>query len=262
MMEARMIMHPSDAKAIEALRQLKGFDALTRKAMEYGYEHLVRGENLGEMVHVTNDNFPKVYQPFQEVVQSVGIEMPELYIYNNPVMNAYTYGDTNLFVAVSSSVIEKLSTDELKSVMAHECGHILCHHTLYNTMLAILINTGVALELISESLLMPITAALRYWSRCSEYSADRCAAAVVGERTFQMENLKMTCGLAEVQGSPYQLVDQARQYEEHRSGSLWDRLQQTFRILFYTHPQSCQRALEIDRWKHSWQYRQLRLNNQ
>ena len=168
MMEARMIMHPSDAKAIETLRSLKGFDTLTRLAMEYGYERLIRGENLGEMVHVTNDNFPKVYKPFREVVYSVGIAMPELYIYNDPVMNAYTYGDTNPFVAVSSSVIEKLSQEELKSVLAHECGHILCRHTLYNTMLAILINTSFALELLSESLLMPIYAGLRYWSRCRQ----------------------------------------------------------------------------------------------
>lgn len=258
MMDASMIMHPSDAKAIGALRSLKGFDSLVSLTMEYGYERLLRGENLGEMVQVNAVNFPKVYYPFRDVVCSVGITEPELYIYNDPVMNAYTYGDANPFVAVSSSVVEKLTEDELKSVLAHECGHILCRHTLYNTMLAILINTGFALELISYSLLQPIYAALRYWSRCSEYSADRCAAVVVGERTFQMENLKMTCGLAEVQGSPYQLVEQARAYEQHSAQSLWDRLQQSLRILYNTHPQSCQRALEIDRWKNSWQYKELR----
>ena len=260
-MEASMIMHPSDAKAIGALRSLKGFDKMVSLTMEYGYERLIRGENLGEMVQVNAVNFPKVYYPFQDVVRAVGIAEPELYIYNDPVMNAYTYGDTNPFVAVSSSVVEKLTEDELRSVLAHECGHILCRHTLYNTMLAILINTGFALELISLSLLRPIYAALRYWSRCSEYSADRCAAAVVGELTFQMENLKMTCGLSEIHGSPYQLVEQARAYEQHRTQSLMDRVQQTTRILFNTHPQSCQRALEIDRWKNSWQYRELRKTN-
>lgn len=258
MMDASMIMHPSDAKAIGALRSMKGFDSLVSLTMEYGYERLLRGENLGEMVQVNAVNFPKVYYPFQDVVRSVGITEPELYIYNDPVMNAYTYGDANPFVAVSSSVVEKLTEDELKSVLAHECGHIICRHTLYNTMLAILINTGFALELVSLSLLRPVYAALRYWSRCSEYSADRCAAAVVGELTFQMENLKMTCGLSEIHGSPYQLVEQARAYEQHRTQSLLDRVQQTTRILFNTHPQSCQRALEIDRWKKSWQYKELR----
>lgn len=255
-----MIMHPEDAKAIQVLRSLKGFDKIARFAMNYGYEHLIRGENLGEMIQVNSENFPQVYYPFLQVVNAVGIEEPELYIYNDPVMNAYTYGDTNPFIAVSSSTIEKLNQEELKGVLAHECGHILCHHTLYNTMLAILLNTGFAVQLISETVLMPIMAALRYWSRCSEYSADRCAAAVVGERTFQMENLKMTCGLREVYGNPYQLVEQARGYEEHCTNSIWDRIQQTLRTLFYTHPQSCQRALEIDRWKNSWQYKTLYKN--
>ncbi|MBP3257830.1 MAG: M48 family metallopeptidase [Bacteroidales bacterium] len=257
-MDARMIMHPSDVKAIQAIKSLRGFDDLVRLAMDYGYEHLIRGENLGEMIKVTSENFPQVYYPFLKVIRRVGIDEPELYIYNDPVMNAYTYGDTAPFVAISSSVVEKLNQDELMGVLAHECGHIVCHHTLYNTILAMLINGGFALNILSETLLMPIYAALRYWSRCSEFSADRCSAAVVGERTFQMENLKMTCGLAEVYGSPYQLVEQAREYQNHCTVTLWDRLQQSFRVLFNTHPQSCQRALEIDRWKYSWQYRHLR----
>ena len=261
-MDARMIMHPEDAKAIECLRRIKGLDKVARFAMDYGYEHLIRGENLGEMVRIDGNNFPQVYYPFLKVVQAVGIEEPELYIYNSPVMNAYTYGDSRPFIAVSSSTVEKLRQDELMGVLAHECGHILCRHTLYNTMLAILINTSLLTHIISETLLMPIIAALRYWSRCSEYSADRCSAAVVGERVFQMENLKMTCGIGEIFGSPYQLVEQARRYNEHRNQSFWDKLQQNLRTLFYTHPQSCLRALEIDRWKESWQYKTLFNNNQ
>ena len=100
-------------------------------------------------------------------------------------------------------------------------------------------------------------AGLRYWRRCGELSADRCAAAVVGEKVFQMQMLKLTCGLGEVHGSPYQLVEQAREYESLQNASWWNRIQQKMRIMFYTHPQMCHRALEIDRWKKSWQYRQL-----
>ena len=150
-----------------------------------------------------------------------------------------------------------MSRDELKCVIAHECGHIICHHTLYLTMLAILENLGFALQIVSEALLLPLLAGLRYWRRCGELSADRCAAAVVGEKVFQMQMLKLTCGLGEVHGSPYQLVEQAREYESMQNASWWNRIQQEMRIMFYTHPQMCHRALEIDRWKKSWQYRQL-----
>lgn len=256
-MDAMMIMHPDDAKAIEVLRSIKGFDKVARVAMDYGYERLYRGENLGEMVQVNSENFPQVYYPFLEVVKAVGIDEPEIFIYNDPIMNAFTYGDNNPFIAISSSMVEKMSRDELKCVIAHECGHIICHHTLYLTMLAILENLEFALQIVSEALLLPLLAGLRYWRRCGELSADRCAAAVVGEKVFQMQMLKLTCGLGEIHGSPYQLVEQAREYESMQNASWWNRIQQEMRIMFYTHPQMCHRALEIDRWKKSWQYRQL-----
>ena len=205
--------------------------------MEYGYEQVFRGENMGFMVRVNSQNFPELYQAFKGVVKRVDVREPELYIYNDPVMNAYTYGETNTFVAVSNSLIEKMTIDEVRCILAHECGHILCQHTLYNTLLRTIEELG---------------------SRKSELTADRCAAAVVGERTFQTAMLKLTCGMSTIQGSPYQLVEQAREYRRFENDSWWNRIQQNCRVAFNSHPQMCERAYEIDRWKDSWQYRRLR----
>ena len=225
-------MHPEDAKALQMLKKLKGFDDLIRCMMENGYEKQFRGDNLGCYLKV-NDH-------------------------NDPVMNAYTYGETNTFVAISSSLIERLSIDELRSVMAHECGHILCQHTLYNTLLRTIEELGTLLQIISYSALGPILMAMQYWSRKSELSADRCEAAVVGVEVYQRTLLKLTCGLSKIEGSPYQLVEQAREYHQMKQESWWDVIQQNCRIAFNSHPQSCERAWEIDRWKNSWQYRKLR----
>ncbi|WP_294242841.1 M48 family metallopeptidase, partial [Pseudobutyrivibrio sp.] len=259
-MQAKDIMHPEDAKALQILKKLRGFDDLIRVMMENGYEKQYRGDNLGCYLKVSDSNYKDIYQLFKGVVRQVGIKMPELYIYNDPVMNAYTYGETNTFVAISSSLIERLSIDELRSVMAHECGHILCHHTLYNTLLRTIEELGTLLQIISYSALGPILMAMQYWSRKSELSADRCEAAVVGDEVYQRTLLKMTCGLSKIEGSPYQLVEQAREYHQMKHESWWDVIQQNCRIAFNSHPQSCERALEIDRWKHSWQYRKLRSN--
>jgi Zn-dependent protease with chaperone function len=256
-MKASDIMHPEDAKALQMLRKIKGFDAFIRTSMEYGYEQVFRGENLGMMVKVNAQNYPSLYAAFKSVVRKVGIKEPELFIYNDPVMNAYTYGETNTFVALSSSIVEKLNTDEVSGIIAHECGHILCKHTLYNTLLRTIEELGLLLQVISYSTLGPILMAMQYWSRKSELSADRCAAAVVGERTFQTAMLKLTCGMAEIKGSPYQLVEQAREYHRFENDSWWNRIQQNCRVAFNSHPQMCERAYEIDRWKHSYQYRKL-----
>ena len=89
-MKASDIMHPEDAKALRMLKKIKGFDAFIRTSMEYGYEQVYRGENMGFMLTVNRQNFPELYQAFKDVVKRVCIREPELYVYNDPVMNAYT----------------------------------------------------------------------------------------------------------------------------------------------------------------------------
>ncbi len=256
-MEAREIMHPNDAKAIQVFSRLKGFNAIAAIAMSYGYERLYRGENLGELIKVNDENFTDVDKGLQEVVARVGIEKPELFIYNSPEMNAYTYGNDAPFIAISSAMVGKMDSQELRSILAHECGHILCQHTLYLMMLTIMENAGDLFGLLSDTVFFPCLMALRYWIRSSELSADRCAAAVVGEETFQRAMLKMTSGLPEIHGDPYQLVWQAAEYEKLCGDSVWDKIQQAGRVAFNTHPQMCQRALEAHRWCKSWQYRKL-----
>ena len=87
-MEAKDIMHPEDAKALQMLKKLKGFDDLIRLMMENGYEKQERGYNLGDYLKVNDNNYKDIYQLFKGVVKQVGIKMPELYIYNDPEMNA------------------------------------------------------------------------------------------------------------------------------------------------------------------------------
>ena len=55
-----------------------------------------------------------------------------------------------------------------------------------------------------------------------------------------------------------QLVEQAKEYHRFVNESWWNRIQQNCRVAFNSHPQMCERAWEIDRWKNSWQYKNLR----
>ena len=256
-MQVKDILHPADEKALTTLRRLPLFDRFVRKVMEYGGESYCKGENLGCTVRVTKSNFPQLYPILEETCQEVGIAMPEVYVYNDPVMNAYTYGETRPFVAISNSLIERLDPDEFKCVFAHECGHILCKHTLYNTMVAIITDLADDFGIISGAIYAPLQMALQYWSRKSELSADRCAAAVCGEETFQRSMLKLTSGVTKIVGSPYQLVEQAKEYMALQKASWWMRIQQNCRVAWESHPQMCLRAYEIDRWSHSPIYRRL-----
>jgi len=258
MIKAIDIMHPEDRKALQILQEIPYIDSIGRSIMEFGYERLFRGENLASMVKATSSCMPRIYTLMQVISEKVGIPMPEVYVYNDPVMNAFTYGETNPFVCISSSSIERLDDQELMCLMAHECGHILCKHVLYNSVVKVLKDIGVRFGIISYTLSGPIYLALQYWSRRSEFSADRCAAATMGERVFQFMTLKIASGLMDVGSDPYQLVKQAKEYHCHENNSLWNKIQQNCRVAFFSHPQMVNRAWEIDRWKESYSYRVIR----
>ena len=113
-MRAMDIMYPEDAKAIQVIRSVPGCERLIRTYLQLGYERQLRGENLANCVQVTSESFPRIYTLFREVVRKVGIQEPELYVYNDPVINGYTFGETRPFVALSSSLIEHLDEEELK----------------------------------------------------------------------------------------------------------------------------------------------------
>ena len=70
--------------------------------------------------------------------------------------------------------------------------------------------------------------------------------------------LKMVSGLQDTGTDYYQFVRQAKEYHSLENGSLWNKIQQNCRVAFYSHPQMVNRAYEIDRWKGSYAYNQLR----
>ncbi len=258
MITVNMIMHPEDQKAIRVLKNIPYIEKICRSILKMAYEKLYKGENLAMMVKVDETYMPELHEDLLSVANAIGIQAPELYIYNDPVMNAFTFGETNPYVCVSSSLIEKMNREERKAIIAHECGHILCHHVLFNSVAEFIRICGRDLGVISYTMTGPIILALQYWSRRSELSADRCAAAVVGERAFQSSLLKLAVGLSNSGNDPYRLVRQAKEYHVHENNDVWSIIQQNCRMALYSHPQNVNRAYEIDRWKKSCTYKRIR----
>lgn len=256
-MDAKQFIHPEDAKALRVLKRMPFFETVVRAIMEDSGERLFYGEHLAMMVRVNAKNYPVLHKLFKKVVKACGISCPDLYVYNDPVPNAYTYGETSPIVAVSSGLLNLMEEDELKSVLAHECGHIVCHHTLYTTMVHILLNLADVSIGISHVLMAPIELGLMYWSRRSEYSADRCSVLVAGEEATQRAMLKLASGTREIVGNSLQLVEQGKEYVALTEESWIDKVQQNGRMAFYSHPQMCIRALEIHRWAKSNLFRRL-----
>lgn len=77
--------------------------------------------------------------------QAVGIQMPEVAIFNSPIVNAFATGmsrDSSL-VAVSSGLLDMMTKDEAEAVIGHEISHIANGDMVTLTLIQGVVNTFV-----------------------------------------------------------------------------------------------------------------------
>lgn len=171
-------IHPSDKKALDALKAIPGFDLVLKKFMGIVGEKMFQIETTSSYLKLGTDQLPEIYNILVKVCCKLQIDVPELYLALDRTPNAATYGDTDVFIVINSGLIETMTLEQIETVIAHECGHIVCHHVLYHTMGRYIL-TGAELfvnGLISRAIVTSLQYAFAYWMRCSEFSADRVSA--------------------------------------------------------------------------------------
>ena len=137
------LMHPQDRSAIAAMEALPGFSTVMKWILTGAVEKLKYGENIGDNLKLGPKQLPEYYDMLVEVCDTLGIkDIPELYLSMNPYPNAETCGEQCVFIKMTSGLLESLSADEVKTVLAHECGHILFKHVRY-LMLAQALKLGL-----------------------------------------------------------------------------------------------------------------------
>ena len=130
----REYYHDQDRQALEALKEIPGFTGALKAFMKVFNEKMMHGLNMSSKIRLGPEQLPEIYAYLPPICTALGIEEPEFYLEMDPFPNAYTYGDSQVFITVTSGLLEHMEEDEIKAVLAHECGHIACRHVLYHTM--------------------------------------------------------------------------------------------------------------------------------
>ena len=83
---------------------------------------------------------PQVYRAVREISSRIHIPMPKLYWISTRTPNAFATGRSpnHAAVAVTSGLVELMSEEELKGVLAHELSHVTNRDTLVMTIAAAL----------------------------------------------------------------------------------------------------------------------------
>lgn len=76
---------------------------------------------------VTRAEMPEIYNLLENLCISRGIPMPQFEIIDSPALNAFASGINRKTyrIVLTRGIIERLSTDELEGVIAHELTHIM-----------------------------------------------------------------------------------------------------------------------------------------
>ena len=258
MIKASDFIHPEDAAALRQLEGIPGFPALVKKILSLGFEELQYGLNMATAIRLSPTQLPNLYNHLPPICRKLGIQEPEFYLQMNPMPNAYTFGDTRIFITITSGLVEMMDDEELDAVIAHECGHIVCHHVLYHSIAQIIFSGAASLGILGP-LALPIQLALLYWSRKSELSCDRCGCVITSPEII-------TRVMARLSGGPRAITQeinfdewarQADRYDEIKNENLWNKSLQLYAIAKQDHPFAAVRVREILKWGQSPQYQNL-----
>ena len=154
---------------------------------------------------VDETSAPQFYRMVAELAQRAGLPMPRVYVIDEAAPNAFATGRNpeHAAVAATTGIMQVLSANELRAVMAHELSHVLHRDILISTIsatmagaISMLANFAVffggrdsegrpanPIAGIAVALLAPLAASLIQLaiSRAREFEADRGGAELSGD---------------------------------------------------------------------------------
>lgn len=255
-------IHPADSKALAALRAIPGIDTALKKLLEVTGESAIRVTFMASAVKVTPEQCPDLHAKLQIACTTLGVDMPDLYIQQNPVVNAFTGGVEKPIIVLHSSLIERLNEEETLAVIAHEVGHIHAEHVLYLTaaqlILAIatipLASLPIA-AILKEILTATMRGALLAWMRRAELSCDRAALLVVQDPHVVGRTMMKLAGGTFASKINYELfLEQAREFQKNYDENKLDKFWADIINAGLSHPFPIWRISEILKWVESGEY--------
>ncbi len=256
-------IHPADSKALAALKAIPGIDTGLKKLLAVTGESAIRVTFMASAIKVTPKQCPDLYAKLQVACTTLGVDMPELYVQQNPIVNAFTGGVEKPIIVLHSGLIERLNDEETLAVIAHEVGHIHAEHVLYLTaarLMEALANVSVARllpgsDIINFLVSAGISSALLAWARRAELSCDRAALLVTQDpHVIGRTMMKLGGGTFASKIDYDQFLEQAREFQRNYDEKKLDRFWADMLNAGLSHPFPVWRVSEILKWVEGGEY--------
>jgi Zn-dependent protease with chaperone function len=259
-------IHPADSKALAALKAIPGIDTALKKLLAVTGESAIRVMFMASAVKVTPTQCPDLHAKLQIACTTLGVDMPDMFIQQNPQVNAFTGGVEKPVIVLHTSLIERLNDEETLAVIAYEVGHIHAEHVLYLTaarLMEALANLSVARlipgsEIIKFIVSAGISSALLAWARRAELSCDRAALLVTQDaHVIGRTMMKLAGGTMASKIDYEKFLDQAREFQKNYDENKLDKFWADILNAGLSHPFPIWRVSEILKWVEDGQYQEL-----
>ena len=246
----------ADRWALDKLKKVPLLPLVIRKFHEVGFDRWFYCMNMSMSVRCGPRQYPTLYRMLEESCKTLDMPVPELYLSNNPIPNAFAGGVERPYITLRSGIVNNMTDEQLYHVIGHELGHIKAEHVLYFNVGAVLF---AILDLLGRRTLgttdvaaYALVLAFYEWSRQAEFSADRAGLLVTQSLDVSIDaEIALTAGNTRHDGEANreEFLNQARAYQDADTldnvgkavlFALWGKT--------FTHPMPVHRVQELERW--------------
>lgn len=262
-LHAKEYEDPRDSAYLNALKLSKGFDELAKHAIEYSIERINTVMYTGSNVRVTRENMPYLYECVETACRILNVEkIPEIYVKEDPYINAFTTGAGNPILVFHNSILHRLTHEELMFIIGHEIGHIKSEHLQYKLVGDLLIQLGTSFldsTMVGNLISAGLSLAFYEWERRAEFTADHAGLLVCQDLHAAITAL---CKLG---GYPLEYYDhldandflnQAQHFTDF-SDDFYNKVIKTVLVMSSSHPWTVLRARELMLWVQNGDYSRI-----
>ena len=255
-LKANDFVSDADRWALDKLKKVPLLPIVVRKFHEVGFDRWFYCMNMSMSVRVGPKQYSTLFGMLEESCRVLDMPVPELYLSNNPIPNAFAGGVERPYITLRSGIVHNMTDEQLYHIIGHELGHIKAEHVLYFNVGAVLF---ALLDLLGRRTLgttdvaaYALVLAFYEWMRQAEFSADRAGLLVTQSLDVSLDaEIALTAGPTRFshEANREAFMDQARAYQD---ADMLDNVGKAVLFMLwgktFTHPMPVHRAQELERW--------------
>jgi Zn-dependent protease with chaperone function len=238
------------------LKNTSGVEIVGKFITEHMIERVYTVQYTGSHLRVTKESYPNIYEYLEYACQVLDIKrIPDLYIQWGYDVNACTVGAESPIIVLNSGLIDLCDDEEILFILGHELGHVKSNHMLYH-MMAQVINIIIGMIPFGSIAAAPVQLALYYWSRMSEFTADRSGLLCCQNKDAAIRAFMKMAGVPIKQFNEMNyntFILQAKNFRQLDFDGM-NKIIKTISIADDTHPWTVMRAAELLNWIERGEY--------